>query len=187
MYKTVLNILKFAIPVVIVAGLAIAIAMLVKSNREIRRLKDNFDTEISGRKDVQQTITPNELKKYFQEELDKLKEYGIKAKNVENIINVSYLYRDTLLYKDTLVYVYDTITEARYAPFSFDSKCWSISGFVKEDTVGVDNVVFNDDILISLYKEKRKCLFERRKVKAIAISDCTGDTLRILRNLKIEK
>lgn len=185
--KLILKILKYAIPVVVIAMLAITISMLVKSNKEIDRLKNNFDIEITGRKDTQQTITPKELKKYFSDEVAKLKEYGVLAKNIENIVNVSYVYRDTMLYRDTLVYVYDTITNTKYAPFSFDSKCWSIAGFIKDDTVGVDNVVFNDDILISLYKEKRKCLFERRKIKAIAISDCTGDTLNILRNLKIEK
>lgn len=185
--KLIINILKYAIPVALIAGLAIVIAMLVKSNRELGRMRNDFDVEITGRKDIQQTITPKELKRYFSDEIAKLKEYGVLAKNIENIVNVSYVYRDTMLYRDTLVYVYDTVRNVVEAPFNIETGCWNVSGVVTDKSITVDGFEMRDSILISLYKEKRKCLFERRKVKAVAISSCKGDTLTILRNLKIER
>jgi len=68
-----------------------------------------------------------------------------------------------------------------------NGECYSISGQIVGDTLEVWRHQSNDELLVSLYKEKRKCLFAKRRVKAIAISACKGDTLAILRNLKIVK
>lgn len=180
------NIAKFVIATIlllVVVVLAIAVFSLKK---EKDRLALNLEVEMSNNYDAQQTITYNELKEYFAKEVKTLKEYGVKTKNIENIVNIEYRYSDTLLYRDTLIYVYDTIKLLKTAEFDLDGQCWSVSGYVDTANVYIKNVSVHDSIVLALYKEKRKCLFEKRKVKAIAISSCKGDTLHVYRNLKIK-
>ena len=55
------------------------------------------------------------------------------------------------------------------------------------DTLEIASVDNYDNILVALYREKRKCLFEKQRARAIAISACTGDTLSVMRNIKIER
>lgn len=173
--------------VLMTAAIIVLSVCLKRQGDEKRRIKENYDTEM--RKDFarQQTVDVAELKEYFSNEVEKLKQHGIRPKDVENIINVSYIYRDTTIYRDTLVYVYDTVKNANRADFSVQADCYDIGGQIIGDTLEISRFSLQDDLLISLYKEKRKCLFAKRRVKAIAISGCTGDTLTIKRNLLIQK
>lgn len=168
------------------ASVAILSISLHKSRMETKRIKENYEAQISDNS-IQQTLTPAELKKYFADEIARLKEYGVRARNIENIVNVQYLYRDTLIYRDTLVWVYDTVTDYKFAPFDICTPCWSVFGKVIGDTVELYDVSVNDEIDVAIYREKRKCLFQKQRVKAIATSRCSGDTLRILRNIKVER
>jgi hypothetical protein len=183
-YATVIKIALAAALLIAVVALAITVSSLKK---EKDRLAYNLEVEMSNSHDTQQTITYAELKEYFSKEIQTLKEHGVRPKNVENIINVQYRLIDTLLYRDTLIYVYDTVKSLRKANFDIRSQCWSVSGYVDSSDIYIDNFDFNDSITVALYKERRKCLFEKRKVKAIAISQCKGDTLHVYRNLKINK
>ncbi len=173
--------------VAMAAAVATLIAITIRQSREISRLGENFRTEVSGDRSVQQAVTKAELKELFSDELATLGDYGIKPRQVENVINVEYHYIDTVRYRDTLVWVYDTVIRAHRTPFEIDGDCYSISGEIYADTLEIGCYQSNDEILLSLYKEKRKCLFEKRKVRAIAVSACKGDTLAILRNLKVVK
>lgn len=175
-----------AAAVILAALIVILSVSLRKAKREMKRIKSNYEAQISDHS-IQQTLTPAELKKYFADEIARLKEYGVRARNIENIVNVQYLYRDTLIYRDTLVWVYDTVTDYKFAPFDICTPCWSVFGKVIGDTVELYDVSVNDEIDVAIYREKRKCLFQKQRVKAIATSRCSGDTLRILRNIKVEK
>lgn len=157
-----------------------------KKNAELRRLRANYEVLATNSTSIQQNITRRELKEYFDRQLNELNKYGVRTRNIENIVEISYQYRDTLIYRDTLVFVYDTLKNYKFSTFDICTPCWSVFGKVVGDTIEVYDVSVNDDIIVSLYKEKKKCLFEKRKVKAIAISSCNGDTLKILRNLRIE-
>jgi len=181
------NLILLAFGLLMTAAIAVLITIAVKQTKEIGRLRDNFNTEITGQYEIQQEVTKRELKRLFSEQLVTLKEYGIKAGQIENIVNVEYRYVDTMRYRDTLVWVYDTVIQANRTPFEIDGECYSIAGEICGDTLEISCYQANDEILLSLYKEKRKCLFEKRKVKAIAVSACKGDTLAILRNLKVVK
>jgi ABC-type transport system involved in Fe-S cluster assembly fused permease/ATPase subunit len=161
-------------------------ALLGKMSKENKRLKNNLDIELKQELNTQQTITTKELKQYFNEEVETLKKYNIKPSQVENIIKVSYVYKDTLTSIDTLIYVYDTVRKTNIAGFEIEKNCHTVSGCVSENNIEINSIETSDTLLISLYKEKRKCLFKQRKIKAIAISKCSGDTLGILRNLKVE-
>ncbi len=173
--------------VVLTLALTLSLIRTARLEDENRAIRSSLETEIERDYSVQQEITRRELKKYFADEVAKFKEYGIKAKNVENIINVEYRIVDSTRYRDTLVWVYDTMGVERVAPFAVQADCYTMEGVIFGDTLEVICHQNTDDILVSLYREKRKCLFERQRIKAIAVSGCTGDTLRILRNIKVMK
>lgn len=185
--KTRNFIAKIVAAVIVTAVVFFAFSELSRTRNELEKIKANTAVAATGEPSYQITLTKQELKEYFSQELEKLKEYGIPARNVENIVEIRYEYRDSVRYRDTLVWVYDTIGMERIAPFSIDGNCYSIEGFVFDDTVEVLCHQVYDDILISLYREKRKCLFERQKVKAIAISGCSGDTIAVRRNVKVKR
>lgn len=178
---------KIIVSVLMVASIIIMAVCLKRQGDEKRRLKANYEAEIMGERARQQTVDVQELKDYFAKEVEALKQHDIRAKDVENIIEVSYHYRDTTIYRDTLVYVYDTAVEARKADFCVETPCYSIDGQIIDDTLEIYGITAQDELLVSLYKERRRCLFDKRRVRAIAISGCTGDTLAILRNLKVGK
>lgn len=178
--------IKIIVAVLMVAAIVVLSVLLHNANKEKNRVQDNWEAAVSDRS-RQQTIDVGELKEYFHDKVETLKKFGIKPLNVDNIVEVSYVYRDTTIYRDTLIYIYDTVREVRTADFCIDTKCFNVDGRIIGDTLEVYDIGMSDDILIALYREKRKCLFQRQKVKAIAISGCSGDTLAIIRNLKIER
>ena len=185
--KTRNFIAKSVAALIVIAVLFFAFNELSRTRKELERIKANTAAAASGDPSYQITLTKRELKEYFSQELAKLKEYGVIARNVENIVEIRYEYRDSVRYRDTLVWVYDTMGMERIAPFSINGNCYSIEGFVFDDTVEVYCHQVYDDLLISLYREKRKCLFEKQKVKAIAISGCSGDTVAVRRNVKVKR
>lgn len=180
-------VIKIAVAVAMAAAIVVLSVCLKRQGDEKRRIKENYEAEVRRDLARQQTVDVRELKEYFAKEVEILKANGIKPRNVENIIEVSYILKDSTRYRDTLVYVYDTIRNARKADFCVVADCYSIDGRITDDTLEIYGLTAYDDILVALYREKRKCLFEKQRVKAIAISACSGDTLAILRNLKIER
>lgn len=172
----------------LIIGLTVGgIAAYRHVKKELRRVADNYAAEIAGDYSRQQELTVREFKQYFGREVSQLKEYGIKAGRVENVVEVRYIVKDTTRWRDTLVYVYDTVRNVTAAPFDIKGGCWEVSGQVRGDTLEVASVSMADDITVALYREKRKCLFERTRVRAIAISRCSGDTVAVTRNLKIRR
>lgn len=178
---------KIAAVVLMIAAIVIMAVCLKKQGAEKRRLKENLDIELKKDKSYQQTIDVGELKEYFHKEVETLKEYGIRPKDVQSIVEVTYFYHDTTVYRDTLVYIYDTIRSAKTADFCVETDCFNIDGQIIGDTLEIRDIKSYDEIMVALYKEKRKCLFDKRRVKAIAVSGCSGDTLTIKRNLLIER
>ena len=177
-----------AVSLIVMTAVIVVLSVLLKrSAAEARRVKSDYAAEVMREYDVQQLVTRKELKEYFAGELARLKEYGIRPGQVENIVKFEYHYIDSVRYRDTLVWVFDTIKEVRCAPFEIVAGCWSIGGEIVGDTLEIGWMTHDDDILVSLYRERRKCLFERRRVKAIAVSGCSGDTLSITRNLKVSR
>lgn len=176
------------IAVIVLLGLlSLFVSLYVKQIKETKRVKNNYDIELSQELDRQQILTTKELRKYYEDEISTLKSHGVKASQVENIIKVKYNWKDTTITRDTLCYFYDTIKDYTIAHFDIKSSCNQIKGYVFNDTIEINSIETNDILLISLYREKRKCLFKKRGIRAIAISECKGDTLAILRNLKVEQ
>lgn len=187
MSKIWIWVIKIALVLAMIAAIVIMAICLKKQGDENRRIKSNYEAEVRQDYARQQTIDVRELKEYFAKEVEILKEHGIKPKNVENIVEVSYFYHDTTRYRDTLVYVYDTIRSSKKADFCVQTDCFNVEGQMIGDTLEISDIKSYDELLIALYKEKRKCLFQKQRVKVIAVSGCSGDTLAIRRNLKIER
>lgn len=181
------KIIDTCIVIALVLLMILFMVLWIKQKNEFKRQKENLKIELSKEYSRQQDITIKQLKESFQEELKVLKEYGVKPKQIENIIKVRYNYIDTLISRDTLVYIYDTIKNDMIAHFDVESGCNRIKGYVYYDTIKIESVEVLDNIMITLYKEKRKCLFKKRTVTAIAVSDCMKDTITVTRNLVIHK
>jgi hypothetical protein len=185
--------IKIGIRVVLVGVLILFFYLWQKERNERKRIQENFDIEITNERERQQTLTTKEFKKYFDEYVAELKNYGIKPNQVENVVSVRYVYKDTLIqkqvlnFRDTLIQVYDTAFTVSFSDFDIESNCNRVTGKIIADTLIIDSIETTDNLLISLYKEKRKCLLKKRSIKAIAISECKKDTLTILHNLKIGK
>jgi hypothetical protein len=179
------------IKAVAVTAMVVAIVWLSVSlhrkGKDLRRVRENYGAEVTGDRSRQQTIDVRDLKEYFSREVAALKEQGIPARNVEHIVEIEYRWRDTTRWRDTLIYIYDTIRDARRADFCVSAGCYDIDGQIVGDTLEIASVTAYDEIIIALYREKRKCLFEKQRVRAVAISSCTGDTLSIKRNIRIER
>lgn len=181
------------ITIIVLLSFGISVKSCQKWKTEAKRAKANFDIEISNEKDRLQTLSTSEFKRYFPAVADTLKSYGIKPKQVENVINIKYVFKDSLIpkvvlnYRDTLIKVFDTSFVLPFSNFEVESKCNTVKGYLLADTLVIESVAANDNLLISLYKERRKCLFGKRSLRCIAISECKGDTLTVLRNLKVGK
>ena len=178
----------------VVFGLLVLFFSLWKKERtERKRIQTNFDIELKNELDRQQTLTTKEFKTYFSDIADTLKNYGIKPNQVENVVSVRYVYKDTLIpvrvlnFVDTLIEYFDTSFVVTFSDFEVESKCNVVKGYIWADTLVINSIETTDKLLISLYKEKRKCLFKKRGIRAIAISECKGDTLDVLRNLRVGK
>lgn len=180
-------IIRICVALLAIAVFVVLVIVAVRQGKEISRLRDNYTAEVRRELDVQQEVTRKELKQLFSQEVAILKEHGIKSGQIENIVNVEYRLIDSVRYRDTLVWVYDTLKSVRRTDFEINADCYSLEGQIVGDTLEIGCMSVNDAVLISLYKERRKCLFQKRRVKAIAIGACGGDTLAILRNIKVVK
>ena len=178
-------------------GLATVIAML---SLAVFGLFNLYNTEKSERKRVsenmiavitdkakQQELTVKELKTLYPKYDSLAKELGIKTKNITNIIETSYRFKDTTLVKTILKR--DSITEKRL--FTITEKCYRFSGFVDRDTIALTNKQVNDKLTTILYKDwKHKYFFKLIKTQpfytAKVFSYCMQDTVSIENNIKVQ-
>lgn len=174
-------ILAIVILLACITGLTL---LLIHVSKEKKRLANNYEIEVTGRLDELQTLTKKELKLYHSDFTKQLNDFGIKAGQVKNIVNIRYEFRDSVIRKDTLIFIYDTIAHKSIANFQISGNCFDVSGCVQDSNIYITDYSHNDSILVALYK-KRTCLFKKPIYKAIAISNCSGDTLKILNNIEI--
>jgi hypothetical protein len=176
------------IGIMVLIGIIIAMgAMLRHYIAESRIAKRNLEIELRGEYERQQELTVKQLKEGFKEELETLKEHGVRAKDVGYIVKARYNYIDSVRVRDTLVWAYDTIRDDMVASFDVRHGCDRITGTLYYDTITIETIERDDEIMVTLYKEKRKCMFKAREYKAICTSKCTGETMGILRNIKVRR
>lgn len=181
----VIKILKILIPIIFLIVFSILCVSISKKNKEIKRIKENYEIIVNNNEARQQSITLSELKDYFSEEVNTLKEYNIRPKDVQNIIEYHYVFIDSIVYRDTLVYIYDTVRNVSTSEFCVNGNNWTVAGKIICDTIEIENVEINDDFIVTLYKERKKCIFDKRRISAIVVSKYSGKQ-KIYNNLLVE-
>jgi hypothetical protein len=161
--------------------------LYTNEKEERKRFTENVNSLILD-KSRQQEYTVNELKALYPR-LDSLAEkINIKTKNVTNIVETTYNYKDTTIKSTTLKV--DTLRKR--LTFDFNQKCYGFSGFINKDTIFFDKTTFNDTLTTFIYKDwDKKYFFKLIKLKphyrAAVYSQCIGDTITVTNNIKIKK
>ena len=154
---------------------------------ERKRFSDNYAAILTNKANEQE-LTFKELKNLYPKYDSIAKELSIKTKNITNIIETHYHFRDTLITKSILKK--DSISEKRY--FSVSAKCYNFSGYVNIDTITISKKEFKDNLITILYKDwKHRYFFNLIKTNpfysAKTYSECMQDTVSIVNNIKIIK
>ena len=154
---------------------------------ERKRFSDNYAAILTNKANEQE-LTFKELKTIYPKYDSIAKELSIKTKNITNIIETRYHFKDTILTKSVLHK--DSVSEKRM--FTVSSKCYSFSGYVNSDTITLSKKEFKDNLITILYKDwKHRYFFNLIKTKpfysAKTYSECMQDTVSIVNNIKITK
>ena len=174
------------IAILVIAGLSIAVKFY---KNESKRYHGNYEAMFD--KSLEQNITLKEFKEKYAAIADTLKQYHIKPRQIERVVQIKYQYRDTGSHTVKIVevpkIVYTIPKNITYTKtFTHSTQCFYISGTVTDTTVTITEQSITDTILIALTKT-RKCLFKPPVYRATAISQCKGDTLPVLNNIQIIK
>ena len=174
---------------IVIAMLTLAVFGLFNlystEKQERKRVSENSIAVLTDRS-KQQELTVREFKLFYPK-LDSLaKKLDIKSKNITNIIETQYHFKDTTLIKTMLKQ--DSINERKL--FSISSNCYRFSGFVNRDTIALTEKELTDKLTTILYKDWRhKYFFKLIKTKsfyrACVFSRCMNDTVSIENNIKI--
>ena len=154
---------------------------------ERKRFNDNY-TAVLTDKSRQQELTAKELEKLYPKYDSLANELKIKTKQITNIIETRYRFRDSIV--TTSILKKDSISEKSY--FTMKEKCYNLSGYIKKDSIMFTNKEFKDNLTTFLYKDyEHKYLWGLFKFKpyytAKVYSDCMKDTVSVLNNIKIKK
>jgi hypothetical protein len=150
---------------------------------ETDRWKNNYSSEV-GNSSIRQELTAKEFKNAFRR-LDSIAEtLDIKAKNITNVLQIKYRLKDTTIVK-TKIYR----DSSRLSHFSIIKPCYSIYGTIINDTVNT-SLKYTDEIIPFLYKDfNHKFLFIKwgKYYTAKVYSNCMNDTVKVVKNIRIEK
>ena len=154
---------------------------------ERKRFNDNYVAVMTDRA-RQQELTAKELRELYPRYDSSAKELNIKTKQITNIIETRYRFRDSTV--TSTVLKTDSVSEKAY--FTLKEKCYNFSGYIKKDSISFTNKEFKDNLVTFLYKDwNKKYLWGLIKFKpyytAKIYSDCMKDTISVLNNIKIKK
>jgi hypothetical protein len=183
------KILGFLIAVIMLLSASVYFLYGLYSNEkeERKRFSENVNSLILDRA-RQQEYTVKELKALYPRFDSLANKINIKTKNVTNIVETIYNYRDTTIKSTTLKV--DTLKGN--LSFKLDEKCYTFSGFVKKDSIFFTKTTFKDSLTTFIYKDwDKKYFFKLIKLKpfyrAAVYSQCVGDTITVTNNIKIKK
>jgi hypothetical protein len=154
---------------------------------ERKRFNDNYLAVTTDRA-RQQELTAKELKELYPRYDSLAKELNIKTKQITNIIETRYKFRDSVV--TSTILKKDSISEKSF--FTLKEKCYTFSGYIKQDSISFTNKEFKDNLTTFLYKDwKHKYLFGLIKTKpyytAKVYSECMKDTVGVQNNIKLKK
>lgn len=181
--------LKTYFAIGIVLALAASVFLNFRSCKEIDRLSTNQDNYATGNHSGQVTLNLGEFKKYYEALAKLAKDYDIKPRQIEYVYQIVPEYRDCVrtVRNDSIVYLPDS-TEVRY--FTIDQPCYSIWAVSYPDS-GSAQLFKTDTLTIIPYWYRKGCWVIRwlkpKFYDIIAHSACSGDTVAVIRNIKIKK
>jgi hypothetical protein len=175
------------IVVLLMSSLGLVYKLYLHEKNERDRYNQNMITLIKD-KSRQQELTAKELRDLYPKYDSLASELNIKTKYITNIINTKYNFKDSTIISTVLKR--DSIKNE--STFTFQNKCYTLSGFVTKDSVSLTNREFNDDITTFLYKNwEKKYLWGLFKFKpyykAVVYSQCMNDTISVNNNIKIKE
>lgn len=139
-------------------------------------------------KSRQQELTVKELKDLYPKYDSIAKVLNIKTKHITNIVDTKYRFKDSTL--SVTVLSKDSVSEKSY--FNLNEKCYSLSGYIKKDSISFTKKEVNDKLTTFLYKDwEKKYLWGLFKFKpyynAKVYSECMKDTISVINNIKIKE
>ena len=154
---------------------------------ERKRFGDNMVALIKD-KSRQQELTARELKDLYPKYDSLAKELNLKTKYITNIVETKYRFKDETI--TSTILTVDKVSEKNY--FTLNEKCYSLSGYIKKDSISFTNKEFNDNLTTFLYKDwEKKYLWGLIKRKpyynAKIYSECMKDTISVINNIKIKE
>lgn len=161
---------------------------LYQNEKEDRKRYNNNMIALISDKNQQQEITIRELKNLYPKYDSLAKVLNIKTKDITNIIDIQYRFRDSTITRTILNR--DSISERAY--FNLQEKCYTLSGYIKKDSILFTDKQFNDNLTTFLYKDyRKKYLWGLIKTKPFytskVYSECMNDTIEVTNNIQIKK
>jgi hypothetical protein len=161
---------------------------LYKNEKEDRIRYNNNMISLIENRDRQQILTVDELKRLYPKYDSLAKELKIKTKFITNVIETRYKFKDTLV--TTTIIKKDNLSEKSY--FNLNEKCYSLSGYLKSDSISFTKKEFNDKFTTFLYKDwEKKYLWGLIKIRPYynikVWSECVNDTISVENNIKIKE
>lgn len=154
------------------------------------RLQSNYEI-VQTRSNRAQELSQLEFKEFYRKYDSISSLLKIKTKTIEHAIVIEYRYKDTTIIKAKTVI--DTIKHHIAFDVSEPNGCYSLSGFVSADSsVWVNGISINDELSVFVYNQKNKWFFglldrfwEKPFASAKVFSECKGDTIKVIDNIKI--
>jgi hypothetical protein len=161
---------------------------LYQNEKEERTRFSNNMVALIKNKSMQQELTFRELKDLYPKYDSIAKVLNIKTKYITNIVDTKYRFKDSTL--SVTVLKKDSVSEKSY--FNLTEKCYSLSGYIKKDSISFTKKEVNDKLTTFLYKDwHKKYLWGLLKFKpyynAKVYSECMKDTISVINNIKIKE
>lgn len=174
-----------SIVILLVFSITILFKLYQSEKSDRKRYNDNMISLITN-KNNQQSLSVKELKSLYPKYDSLAKELNIKTKYLTNIIDIKYRFRDSTITHTVLIK--DSTSEKSY--FNLNEKCYSLSGYIKNDSISFTEKTLNDNITTFLYKDwRKKYFFKLIKLKPFytskTYSECLKDTISVNNNIQI--
>ena len=184
--------IKNTIKIVIVAFFLLGIIIyqqvkISRLNEDNARLTNNQYTLITNSYNRELLLKEKEFKKLYKELTEHLNKLEIKVKQVERIVKVQYLYRDTTI----TVLVQDTVEDVKM--FTVKEDCYDIRGIIKDSLIKTE-LSFRDSLDVYIYRSPNKALSwwyrlwhpkDKWIYNAAVYSFCQQDTLTVKKFIRI--
>jgi len=180
---------KYILYILLIFGLVLLYLQHRKDVAEIKRVSNNIEV-LNGNNEKSVKLVIGELSKY-DKKIDSIREeFGIKERNIKNIVSYKYNVKDTTVQSFVIHHVN---AENRFFKATLKNKHYSIFETVKDTSVTLDSLFFNDNNTLFIYNKRPKWFWKINKfwkpkfLTAKLYSDFKKDTIAIDRIYTYDK